>query len=80
MRTLDSLGIKELIAREPDLFDRRSNIAALTAAGRGTLHGADMQLDAAEHEVFSWLSPEQYRHLLRSLNMLMSGIVATAGD
>jgi DNA-binding MarR family transcriptional regulator len=64
---LDSLEGKGLVARQPDLADRRRNVVVLTDAGRKTLKDARAASDRAERKLLADLSAaesDQLRELL----------------
>ena len=56
---LDGLEDKGLVARQPDLADRRRNLVALTNAGRKALKEAKAASDRAESQLLADLSPTE---------------------
>lgn len=67
---LDVLEHKGLVARRPDVRDRRRNVVGLTAAGRTTLDHAVRTTDEVEREFLAPLSlraADQLRTALRAL-------------
>ncbi|HEX3647636.1 MAG TPA: MarR family transcriptional regulator [Pseudonocardiaceae bacterium] len=67
---LDVLEHKGLVARTPDVHDRRRNVVELTAGGRTTLHAAVRTTDEVEREFLAPLSlraADQFRTALRAL-------------
>ena len=63
---VDRLEADGFVARQADSRDRRSRLAALTAAGRKAVKEGRRVLEAAERDVFSRLSKDE-AHQLSSL-------------
>jgi DNA-binding MarR family transcriptional regulator len=67
---IDALEGKDLVARRPDVQDRRRNVIELTDAGRRTLREATRASDQAEERLLAELNAveaAQFRCLLRSI-------------
>jgi DNA-binding MarR family transcriptional regulator len=60
---VDRLEADGLVARQADARDRRTRLAALTAAGRKAVKEGARVLDAAEREVLSRLSRDEAQQL-----------------
>lgn len=60
---LDGLEGKGLVARLPDMADRRRNVVALTDAGKAALKDAKIASDRAERELLADLSAKEARQL-----------------
>jgi DNA-binding MarR family transcriptional regulator len=67
---VDRLEADGFVARQADPGDRRSRLAALTAAGRRAAKEGARVLEAAERDVFSRLS----RHEVEQLRALVGKI------
>jgi DNA-binding MarR family transcriptional regulator len=60
---IDALEAKGIIARRPDVEDRRRNVIELTPAGQDILCQATAASDAAEAQLLAPLSPEESEQL-----------------
>ena len=67
---LDGLEAKGLLARRPDVADRRRNVVELTDAGRATLEVATRASDAAERELLADLDDADAARLRELLGQL----------
>jgi DNA-binding MarR family transcriptional regulator len=68
---IDALERKDLVARRPDLADRRRNVIELTDTGRKTLRRATRASDQAEQRLLTQLDDaerDQLRSLLRRVS------------
>jgi DNA-binding MarR family transcriptional regulator len=68
---IDALERKDLVARRPDLADRRRNVIELTDTGRKTLRRATHASDQAEQRLLTQLEDaerDQLRSLLRRVS------------
>ena len=64
---VDRLEADGLVARKPDPRDRRSRLAALTAAGRRACQAGSRVQQDCERELLGALSAEEARHLVALL-------------
>ena len=60
---VDRLEADGFVARKSDLRDRRTRLAALTAAGRKAVKEGGRVVEAAERDVFSRLSRDEAQQL-----------------
>ena len=70
---LDTLEGKGLVARRPDLQDRRRNVVELTDSGRTTLASAGRASDEAERRLLAGLDEAEAAELRRLLTRLAAG-------
>ena len=64
---VDRLEGDGLVARKPDPHDRRSRLAALTAAGRRACQAGRRVQQDSERELLGSLTAEEARHLVTLL-------------
>jgi DNA-binding MarR family transcriptional regulator len=68
---LDGLEGKGLVARQPDVADRRRNVVVLTDAGRKALKQAKAASDKAERQLLADLSATEARQLRELLSRVV---------
>jgi DNA-binding MarR family transcriptional regulator len=69
---IDSLEAKGIIARRPDVEDRRRNVIELTPAGQDILRQATAASDAAEAKLLAPLSTKDAQQLRRLIGRLLT--------
>jgi DNA-binding MarR family transcriptional regulator len=67
---IDRLEADGFVARKPDPHDRRTKLAALTAAGRKACSEGSRVQRAAERELFATLNPTEAHQLVALLQKL----------
>ncbi|MDW5593456.1 MarR family transcriptional regulator [Conexibacter stalactiti] len=70
---LDALEGKDLVARRPDVEDRRRNVIVLTDTGQATLRKAMRASDAAERQLLAELDDREAAQLRELLKRVTSG-------
>jgi DNA-binding MarR family transcriptional regulator len=67
---VDRLDADGLVTREPDLNDGRSRLAVITEAGRQAHERGTIAHRAAEHHLFSTLTPDEATRLAEIIEKL----------
>ncbi|MFD6754435.1 MarR family winged helix-turn-helix transcriptional regulator [Micromonospora gifhornensis] len=70
--TINDLGDRDLVQRQPDPADRRRNIIHITPAGRRELTHLQHTLDAAQETLLAPLDPTERHELVRLLRRLLT--------